>query len=178
MEKPCVDEWLRCSKRSIKILNDILKLVHPDLYDSGKKALARLGDDELTSAASKKWKSVFTGISIIANRRTQLHVDHFGSHKWFDMIVNLGTCTNAWFEFPELGLRLKYNPGAVVLFSGNLFTHGVNEWGDGDRLCYAMFMRQEVLSRFGLEDVGWSTLERCGGEFTEGDLEDQESSSS
>jgi hypothetical protein len=35
--------------------------------------------------------------------------------------------------------------------------HEVREWGDGDRICYAMFMRHEVLKRYGSHYVGWST---------------------
>jgi hypothetical protein len=171
-EKAGVDDWLEISRPTMKVVNDIFDLVHPALYESGKKALDRLGDDDLTKEASEKWESVFTGISVISNRRTKPHTDHFGSHCWFDLIISLGSCLNAWLEFPELGLRLRYRPGTVIAFTGNLLTHTVNDWGEGDCLCYAFFMRSEVLKKFKLEDVGWMTID----EYCEEREWDQENS--
>src|ERR1700721_133617 len=76
--RPGVDEWLGASRPAVKILNDIFALVHPALHDSGKKALGRLGEDELTEESSRKWTSVFTGISVIANRRPPSHATPLG----------------------------------------------------------------------------------------------------
>jgi len=35
------------------------------------------------------------------------------------------------------------------------FEHSVDFWGEGDRICYARFMRDKVRARFGVDPGGW-----------------------
>ena len=149
--------WLLSSQAVMAILNDVLELTHPELYQAGKEILARLREDELTNHKASLWSSVFTGISVMANRLTKPHIDRNGSHAWYDVLTTIGSYSNATLHLQELGLDLHYPSGTVVAFCANLLTHEVDSWGEGDRICYAMFMRKAVLRHFGKDAVGWMT---------------------
>jgi len=46
-------------------------------------------------------------------------------------------------ELPGLGITLEYGPGTVVGISGKVVEHAVPSF-EGDRVCYAYFMRNNV----------------------------------
>jgi hypothetical protein len=59
------------------------------------------------------------------------------------MLATLGSYRDCNFEMPGLGISLKYGPGTVVGILGNVIEHGVPSF-EGDRVCYAYFMRNNV----------------------------------
>ena len=63
----------------------------------------------------------------------------------------------ARMNFMELGLTLIYGPRTVIGACGQVLKHGVDSWGEGDRICYTHFMRDKVRARFDVEPGGWVT---------------------
>ena len=55
----------------------------------------------------------------------------------------LGRYQNCNLDLPGLGLSLEYGPGTVVGISGKVIEHAVHSF-DGERVCYAYFMRNNV----------------------------------
>jgi hypothetical protein len=151
--------WLEASAGLQELSNDILSLIHPTLYENASKALNCLRHDRLTSWAAHRWSSVFTGISVISNRRTIPHRDRLGSESWYDILIGSGSYNGAKMIIRDIGLTLDYSSGTAVAICGNVLLHEVEDWGDGDRICYAMFMRREVLKRLGCHFVGWCTVD-------------------
>jgi hypothetical protein len=149
--------WLDASAHFQILGNNILSLIHPSLYENAMDALNFLRCDRSTAWAAENWHSAFTGIAVISNRRTIPHLDRLGSEAWYDILFGFGTYHKAKLLMPEIGLSMEYSSGTAVALCGNALHHEVQEWGDGDRICYAMFMRREVLKRFGCHFVGWST---------------------
>jgi hypothetical protein len=138
-------------------LNKILALTHPSLHDAGAVALERLQENEDTREYAKKWKSTFSGISVVSNRVSPIHRDHHGMLEWYDQLVGFGTYHSASLVIPELGASFDYRPGTVIHLCGNLLQHGLDSWEGGDRFCYAHFFRKDVLKRLVVEDLpSWS----------------------
>ena len=109
-----------------------------------------------TMEIAKQWQSVYTGIAIISNRITPAHRDSKGKPEWFDLLMNYaGDETQPKLLIHDLGLELNYSSGTVVGLCGTIFEHEVRAWGDGDRVCYAHFMREAVRKRLEAEDPGW-----------------------
>lgn len=129
-------------------VNLLLSLLDQELYELGKDVLGQLRKDPETKPWSQRWTSVFTAICVVANRVTPPHKDTKGSSRLLDVLVNTGTCTDAVFRLPELGAAFDYGPGTVVAFSGKDFVHEVPTWTSGERVCFAYFMRAEVIRRF------------------------------
>jgi hypothetical protein len=139
-----------------KFINLTLSLIHPDLFDMGLEILRRLRLSENTVDIAQEWQSVYTGVAIICNRTTPLHRDRKGSPGWFDVLLSYsdgGSSPQLLIE--DLGLKFKYCSGTVVGFCGSVFKHGVEQWGDGNRICYAHFMRESVRNRLKVDPAEW-----------------------
>ena len=137
-------------------MNLTLSLINPDLFRTGLHMLQRLRELEATSELAQEWQSVFTGISIISNRKTPSHRDKRARYEWFNMLLSYSdTETNPRLLINDLGLDLEYPSGTVVAFCGNILKHEVKSWGDGDRVCYAHFMREAVRKRLDAPPAGW-----------------------
>jgi hypothetical protein len=118
--------------------------------------LQKLRLSPLTMEIAKQWQSVYTGIAVISNRLTPPHRDSRGKPEWFDLLLNYaGNDSNPKLLINDLGLELDYSSGTVVGLCGTIFQHEVGYWGEGDRVCYAHFMREAVRNRLQAEDPGW-----------------------
>lgn len=148
--------WLKMSNEVEKFLNLTLSLIHPDLFEMGLKMLQILQELEDTEHIANQWQSVYTGIQVICNRITPPHRDSKGRPEWYDILANyseVGALPRLVIE--DIGLDLEYGSGTVVGFCGSIFQHGVDSWGDGDRICYAHFMRESVRKRLKVPAAGW-----------------------
>lgn len=120
--------------------------------------LQKLRLSSSTMDIAKKWQSVYTGIAIISNRVTPPHRDSKGKPEWFDLLMSYaGGDAKPKLVINDLGLELDYSSGTVVGLCGTIFEHEVGSWGEGDRVCYAHFMRDSVRQRLQVHDPGWVT---------------------
>ena len=118
--------------------------------------LQRLRELVDTREIAERWQSVYTGISVISNRITPSHRDRKGRPQWFDSLISYSDPSNGpQLLLNELGLELEYSSGTVVGLCGTVLKHEVRSWGDGDRVCYAHFMREEVRRKLGAPIAGW-----------------------
>lgn len=133
-----------------------LSLINPGLFQSGLEMLRTLRDMEKTKELAGQWQSVYTGIAIICNRISPMHRDSKGSPEWFDLLLSYSdTVDSPRLLIDDVGLDLEYSSGTVVGFCGSVLKHGVEEWGTGDRICYAHFMRESVRDRLEVAPAGW-----------------------
>jgi len=138
-------EWLDAISESNAICSAILAVIHPKLYDAGLQAIQRLRGtpDVNRQDVLRHWASVFSGVSVISNRRSPPHRDSGSRFNWYDLLVTLGTYRSLHLNLPGLGISLEYGPGTVVGISGMVLDHEVPEV-EGDRVCYAYFMKDNV----------------------------------
>ena len=152
--------WLNTQIRASALVGGILSIVHPELYTAGIKCLKALNDHadsihkgEALPALLKLWSSPFTAITAISNRDTPHHRDNGSAHEWLDILVALGDYDNGQIEFPGLGMRFKYDPGTVVVFTGRVLRHGAN--CPGDRACIVHHMKERVVEELGITKPSW-----------------------
>jgi len=138
-------DWLDAISESNTILSAILAVIHPELYDAGWQTTQHLRNTPEIGAEDvlSRWASVFSGVSVISNRNSPLHRDWNSRSHWYDMVATLGSYQNCKLELPGVGISLEYGPGTVVGLAGNVLQHAVRRF-DGDRVCYAYFMRDNV----------------------------------
>lgn len=149
-------ECIRISNEVERFMNLTLSLIHPALFQSGLYMLKMLRNLEDTKEVCRKWQSVYTGMSIISNRRTPGHRDTKGRPEWYDTLVNYSEIgTNPRLLMEDLGMDLDYSSGTIVGLCGTVFKHEVRSWGVGDRVCLAHFMRESVRKRLGAVAAGW-----------------------
>ena len=139
-----------------KFLNLTLSLTHPDLFKYGCRMLNGLHQLETTKEIAQEWQSIYTGISVISNRRTPSHRDIKDRPEWFDTLMSYSKPgSKPRLLIGDLGLNLEYSSSTVVNLCGSVFKHEVESWGDCDRVCYAHFMREDVGERLEVRPAGW-----------------------
>lgn len=139
-----------------RFLNLTISLINPELYNSGLQMLRKLRQSRETKAIAQQWQSVYTGISVICNWIMPAHRDSKGRPEWFDTLVSFSApSARPRLSIEDLGLVLDYPSGTVVALCGTIFNHEVQSWGDGDRVCYAHFMREAVRDRLDVDPAGW-----------------------
>lgn len=148
--------WLELSKDVERFLNLTLSLINPDLYRSGLEMLRKLRKLESTKGVALKWQSVHSGVAIVSNRLTPSHRDNKGRPEWYDTLFSYSdSYASPRLLIEDIGLNLEYSSGAVVSLCGSVLTHEVGDWGGGDRVCYAHFMRESVRKRLKVPPAGW-----------------------
>ena len=142
---PAALDWLDAISESNVILSIILTVIHPMLYDAGWQTAKHQRD---TSAIDphdvlNQWASIFNGVAIISNYSTLVHQDGSLRCHWNDMLVTLKSYWNYNLDLLGLEISLEYGPDMVVGILGNVLEHVVPHF-EGDRVCYAYFMRNNV----------------------------------
>lgn len=105
------------------------------------------------------WSSVFNACQVIVNRETPIHRDHNSHAQWYDVLCSIGPYMGADLELTNIGLTFQYNTGVMLAICGRLLRHGVSDT-DGDRMCLAYYMRENVQSRMKTMPVGWSSKDK------------------
>jgi hypothetical protein len=148
--------WLDCISQSNSILSAILAVIHPELYDAGRETFNRLRQNPEIQPQDVllRWTSVFNGVSVIFNRLTPAHRDGNTRKQWYDLLVSLGSYRSCKLALPGLGISLEYGPGTVVGLLGATLEHEVPHF-EGERVCYAYFMRDSVHEWAGVQGKDW-----------------------
>ncbi len=120
------------------ILDGILSIVHPALYDSAV---------EFQGTNPAEWPTCYHGVEVIANREALFHRHVNGRPGWLDMLCTVGEYKeDAVLALRSLGASVPYDPGSIVLLDGSLVVHGVPHV-EGDRLAYVWVMSRHVLAQ-------------------------------
>ncbi|KIJ59107.1 hypothetical protein HYDPIDRAFT_101343, partial [Hydnomerulius pinastri MD-312] len=142
-----VQQWLRESETSFRLVDALLAIVHPELYRRSSAVREQLlADEEIMDLHEliRAWPTLFTAISVMYNRETPFHRDSKSAPQWYDLFLSVGSYTDAILELPTLGICACYMPGTAALFSGLLLRHGVSPVDQGDHIGYVFYMRPSV----------------------------------
>jgi hypothetical protein len=136
------------------LFSAIARVAHPSLYDAGHATFAAMQDLPEIAECLQTWSSVFSGVSIIANRETPAHRDTGTLAKWFDILATIGGDTDTKLNLLSIGAEMAYRSGTVILFSGALLAHSVAAC-EAERVCFAYFMKNKIHERFGIRAPSW-----------------------
>jgi hypothetical protein len=100
------------------------------------------------------WSSIYSGVSIIANRETPVHRDVGTSPEAYDLLVTIGGDEETVLCLPSMGLVMEYRSGTTVLFSGYAVPHGVTP-SVAERVCFAYYIKDNVHERFRVKGLDW-----------------------
>jgi hypothetical protein len=136
------------------LLSSIVRVIHPTMFDMGMKSMRVMGLMTDLLQIVELWYSIFNGVQVISNRETPVHRDHNSHWPWYDLLTTVGPYQNAILEYPGMGLRFWYGSGTVVGLCGRVVRHGVSE-ADGERICLAHYMRENVQRRLDSRYASW-----------------------
>ena len=144
LRNPAILDWLDAISESNAILSAILAVIHPKLYNAGWETTKHLKDPEICPRDILiQWASVFSGVAVISNCITKPHQDLSSRVNSYDILASSGSYRDCILKLLGLGISLEYGPGTVVGMAGKVLEHEVPSF-EGDRVCYAYFMRDNV----------------------------------
>lgn len=145
-----LQNWVIAMSDSALVLSAILAVVHPEQFELTLKSLEALCKDESFADIAEQWAFAFNAVSVISNRETPEHRDRgSGGHGIFDLLLSIGGCSRTVLELPGIGLRLIYDSGTIVLFSGHVHLHSVSA-SERERMAIACYARKAIYHKFGL----------------------------
>ncbi|KAI0070516.1 hypothetical protein K474DRAFT_1631723 [Panus rudis PR-1116 ss-1] len=146
--------WCDIMKEAGAIISGILRIIHPEQYRMAYEMRSELLRQDHVASTLRRWPYIFSALSLISNRETPLHRDRSGRHEWYDILISVGNYARAEFQLSSLGFRTDNTPGTLLAFSGSAIRHGAGE-ADGDRACYALYMRAEMQSYTHVRPAGF-----------------------
>lgn len=158
MQKEAGGLFINSIKNVEIICSAVTSLITPELYDLGFSAIDQIKDGEeifRQHENSSYWDSPFTAMQIIVNRLTLPHRDKGGCQTHYDLLLSAGTHTDATLHLRELNVHLSYPPGTLSAICGKVLMHEVPDWGKGERICLAHFIKDDVHARFNLPRPSW-----------------------
>lgn len=157
-------KWLATMYDAHALLSATLSIMHPQLYALGRESMVHLwkaaaaeNNQEMLEVL-QEWPSVYNTLSVMVNRCSPYHVDMNGKVEWFDQLLTVGRYKGLDMVFPRQRLRLRYEGGTMIAFSGRLLVHGVGDV-DGDRACLAWYMQRKVHSAYNIEKCNYAKLQ-------------------
>ena len=159
-------QWCRDIQELSQLCGGLLAIVHPELfrecinvYDRFRtNPAAFLRGPQLFESALDAWANPFSGLALISNRATPVHRDNSSRYQWYDVLTTLGHYKDLSISVPESGLTFSYKPGTMVALSGRSLAHSVPE-ANGERVCFAYFVRDKVHTHAGSVGGEWPTME-------------------
>ncbi|KAG2358857.1 hypothetical protein BDR07DRAFT_1379132 [Suillus spraguei] len=152
LKGPSSENILKAIARPAATALVALRVMHPQQYFAGLRALSHLGDKALSKELPQMpetlqyWASVFNSLSIISNRETPNHRDHLSIPECFDILTTMGNYSKARMSMPSLQLEFR------------IVRHGV-DGVEGDQIAWAWYMRDSVHIYAGVPSCGWAMVE-------------------
>jgi hypothetical protein len=116
------------------------------------------GEEDAVLTLLRFWTTPFTGYGLISNGSTPFHRDNNSQGSWFDFLTTVGDYKpGSRLILNNLDLELQYDSGTMVALLGKLVRHGTTTF-DGNRICIAQYMRDNVLDRFRIKSPPWMTV--------------------
>jgi hypothetical protein len=91
---------------------------------------------------------VYEGREILFNRMSGLHTDIQDPHLGWAILAALGSHKGGHLYLPHLGLRVRLEPGDIILLRGRVVPHQVEEW-TGQRISVPHFTHSSMWRALG-----------------------------
>jgi hypothetical protein len=162
LRKPAARQWVSVMGETTALLGAILAVMHPTTFETGTRCISeirqseKVGKRENLEELLQDWTAPYTTVSLMSNRDTPLHRDVGGSYSVMDMLVSVGRYDKGVFTVPGLGCQFWYCSGTVIGLHGRVVQHGASSIGE--RLCFAQYLRENVLGKLGISDPQWVNI--------------------
>jgi len=160
LRKPAVREWVSVMEESNLLLGGIIGVMNPSTFTTGVNCIKAVQSNVESIAKSEGiedlleiWTSPLLAASVINNRNTPVHRDNGATYCSMDFLTSTGSFTDGVFMVPGLGYRFLFKSGTLIGLLGRIVPHAADV--SGERLCYAQYLREDVLHALGVEEPDW-----------------------
>lgn len=167
LRKPVVSAWVSVMETTNTLLGAVLGVIHPPTFNAGVNCV--LGIERSPDIAKREnlddllqvWTSPCIAGSVINNRNTPLHRDNGASYGSMDILTSVGSFNKGRFMVPGLGYEFLFTSGSVFGLLGRIVQHGAEV--DGERMCLAQYLRENIFSTLGVEEPEWINVNDISG---------------
>ena len=145
-----VRAWFVENQESLAVLAGVLRILHPEQYHIGFRALHGLlekpewlSNPSHISDLLRAWALPFTGAAVLVNRETLPHRDKDAPLCGFDLCATLGDYNDGYIVIPDLHTHLAYQPGTVIFLLARTLVHEVAHV-NGGRAAIVLFNKDPV----------------------------------
>jgi 2-oxoglutarate-Fe(II)-dependent dioxygenase family protein len=160
------EQWVRENREFSQLCGGLLAIVHSELYSACLDVYDKFYEDPETFIRNpdafrdsmESWGNPFGGLALICNRETPEHRDNNSRYYWYDILATIGKYCGLDIYIPGTGWRFSYESGTLVALGGRALTHAVKE-ANGERICFAYFVRDKVHQHAGKMTGSWPVME-------------------
>ena len=135
-------------------INTVLKIVDPEFYTNLMHLHTAM---EQKHAISKCMNAVdpllYEGREVLYNRISGLHYDSQDPYLAYAALLTAGHFKGGYIWIPLLKLRIRLEPGDLVLIRGRVLQHQIEEWEGGQRISIPHFTHTSFWRSAGLEHL-------------------------
>ena len=96
---------------------------------------------------------LYEGQELLYNVMSDEHTDGFDPPGSYSLIAAAGNFQGGYLFFRHLGLRVRLEPGDIVMFRGRVLKHVVEVWTGGQRISIPHFTHSSVWKLMGMGDL-------------------------
>ena len=164
LRKPAVRNWVSVMEKSNLLLGGVIGAMNPSTFTAGVNCIKAIRSNIECIAKSENledllavWTSPLVAASVINNRNTPVHRDNGATYCSMDFLTSTGSFTKGVFMVPGLGYRFLFKSGTLIGLLGRIVPHAADV--SGERLCYAQYLREDVLHALGVEVPDWVNVD-------------------
>lgn len=132
-------------------VNAALKAVDPEHYKRAEALRGRLEDTfPFVNALNTNDPLVYEAREILFNIQKEVHVDRQDPPMSWVVDLALGEHQGGHLVLPQLGLRIRLEPGDVIMLRGRMIRHGVEDWTGGQRISMPHFTHSSTWRMMGM----------------------------
>jgi hypothetical protein len=162
LRKPPAQQWVAAMQETNMLIGAIVGVINPASFLTGVDCIKAIANDQNIVKREKLedlvaiWTSPFIAASLINNRNTPLHRDNGATYASMDILTSVGPFEIGKFKVPSLGYRFLFGSGTLIGLVGRVVPHAAEV--TGERLCYAQYLRENILDSIGVEEPGWMSI--------------------
>jgi len=163
LRKAPAREWVAAMEETNLFLGAVAGVINAEAFMTGVNCVqaiendARIAKREMLDDLLTVWSSPFIAASLINNRNTPLHRDNGATYASMDMLASVGHFQSCKFMVPSLGYEFLFRSGTVIGLLGRVVPHEAE--AIGERLCYAQYLRENILDTLGVDQPGWINIQ-------------------
>ena len=137
-----VQEWLVEIQPLEQLLDIVLHNIHLGMWTTNSSAIKKLVEQHLPPSIF--WPIVYSGIDVMVNCLTLLHLDWEGVVTFYDHLLSLGGGHNATLDLDDFDAHFAYGSCTSIFLTGRVFLHSALQWSGGERIAIAHYSKDNV----------------------------------
>jgi hypothetical protein len=134
-------------------INQALLFVDPQFHTNITRLRKRMGELAFAKALFHIDPLLFEGREFLFNSKSGVHRDSLDPQLGWVALVALGSFKGGDVWLPQLGIKVRLEPGDMVLLRGRVVKHGFEAHTGGQRICVPHFTHTSAWVTYNLHGL-------------------------